>query len=104
VGRVASELVPKRSLTGSAYCGEAYLAAPGQNGATPIHGIKKNVRNFSRPETLYQKMADFARHWLNRFVSLGAKRNYAETAFSMIQRLFGYRMRCRSEIGRKNEA
>ncbi|MCX6653273.1 MAG: hypothetical protein NT137_08005 [Methanomassiliicoccales archaeon] len=29
--------------------------------------------------------------------------DHAETVFSMIQRLFGYRLRCRSENGRKNE-
>jgi hypothetical protein len=31
------------------------------------------------------------------------KRNHAETAFSVIGRLFGYRIRCRSKMGRKNE-
>ena len=93
----------KRSLADSAYNGEVCLAAARQRGATPIHGLKKNARCFARPMTLYQKMVSFARHWPNRFASLGAKRNHAETTFSMIQRLFGYRLRCRSENGRKNE-
>jgi len=31
------------------------------------------------------------------------KRNHAETAFGMIQICFGDRIRCRTEIGRKNE-
>jgi len=98
-----SNVEVKRSLADSAYNGEPCLVVARLHGATPIHALKKNARFFSRPKTLYQKMANFARHWPNRFASLYAKRNHAETAFSMIQRLFGYRLRCRSEIGRKNE-
>ncbi len=90
-----------RSLADSAYHGEACLAAARQHGATPLHGIKKNARHFSRPETLYQKMVSFWHHWPNRAAALYGKRNHAETAFSMIQRLFGYRIRCRTEIGQK---
>jgi hypothetical protein len=93
----------KRSLADCAYHGEACLAAARQRGAAPIHRIRKNAREFPELETLYQRKANFARHWPNRFASLGVKRNHAEMAFSMIQRLFGYRLRCRSEIGRKNE-
>ena len=79
------------------------LAAARQHGATPLHGIKRNARHFARPETFYQKMVSFWQHWPNRAAALYGKRNHAETAFSMIQRLFGYRLRCRTEIGRKNE-
>jgi len=89
-----SNIEVKRSLADSAYNGETCLAVARLHGATPIHAFKKNARFFSRPMTLYQKMANFARHWPNRFTSLGAKRNSAETAFSMIQRLFGYHLRC----------
>lgn len=98
-----SNVEVRRSLADSAYNGEACLVAARQHEATPIHGLKKNARCFSRPETLYQKMSNFARHWPNRSASLYAKRNCAETAFSMIQRLFGYRLRCRSRNSRKNE-
>ena len=98
-----SEVRIKRSLADSAYHGEACLDAARQHGATPLHGIKKNARHFSKPVTLYQKMVSFWHHWPNRAAALYGKRNHAETAFSMIQRLFGYRIRCRTEIGRKNE-
>ena len=55
------------------------------------------------PKTLYQKLVNFAHHWPNRFASLYAKRVHAETVFSMIGSLLGYRLRCRSKNGRKNE-
>jgi transposase len=95
--------IPIRSLADSAYNGEKCLQAAIKHGATPMHGIKKNARFFFRPETQYQKMINFAKHWPNRFDELRGKRNHAETAFSMITRLFGHRLRCRSKIGRKNE-
>jgi len=101
--KLPSNVSPKRSLADSAYHGERCLAAARQHGATPLHGIKRNARHFARPETFYQKMVSFWQHWPNRAAALYGKRNHAETAFSMIQRLFGYRLRCRTEIGRKNE-
>jgi len=48
-------------------------------------------------------MMNFTTHWPNRYSSMYGKRNHAETAFSMITRLFGQRLRCRSRRGRKNE-
>ena len=96
-------VMPRRSLADSAYRGKICLAAARQHGETPLHGIKRNARHFTRPQTLYQKMASFWQHWPNRAAALYGKRNHAETAFSMIQRMFGYRLRCRTEIGRKNE-
>ena len=83
---------PKRSLADSAYFGNACLAAARRHGAVPLHGIKKNARHFPKPETDYQKMASFWQHWPNRAAALYGKRNHAETAFSMIGRLFGYRI------------
>jgi hypothetical protein len=94
---------PKRSLADSAYFGEDCLAAASGHGTTPLRGIKKNARHFRKPETRYQKMASFWQHWPNRAAALYGKCNHAETAFSMIGRLFGYRIRCRSKTGRKNE-
>ena len=41
-------------------------------------------------------------HW-RRFAALYAKLVHAETVFSMISALLGYRLRCRSKKGRKNE-
>ena len=93
----------KRSLADSAYYGEACLLAARQHGATPLHAIKKNARHFSKPETLYQKMASFWQHWPNRAAELYGKRNHAETAFSMIGGRSGHRIKCRSLTGRKNE-
>jgi transposase len=45
----------------------------------------------------------FAIHWPNRYAKMYGKRNHAETAFGMIQSCFGYRVRCRTEFGNKNE-
>lgn len=96
-------ITPLRSLADSAYNGEKCLQVATRHGATPIHGIKKNARFFKHPATQYQKMTNFAAHFPNRYAVMYGKRNHAETAFSMITRLFGYRLRCRSRIGRKNE-
>jgi len=52
----------------------------------------------------YQKLASFARHWPQRFAALTAKRNHVETVFSMVDRLLGYRLKCRTKAGRRNEA
>jgi len=97
------DVIPTRSLADSAYNGEKCLQVALRHGATPYHGIKKNARYFRHPETAYQKMTNFAAHWPNRYNEMYGKRNHAETAFSMIVRLFGHRLRCRSKIGRKNE-
>ena len=98
-----SNVQVKRSLADSAYHGEACLAAARQHGAVPLHCIKKNARHFAKPETFYQKMVSFWQHWPNRAAEMYGKRNHAETAFSMIGGRFGYRIKCRSEVGRKNE-
>ncbi len=50
--RLPGNVSPKRSLADSAYHGEVCLAAARQHGATPLHGIKKNARHFSKPETV----------------------------------------------------
>ena len=93
----------KRSLADSAYHGEACLAVARQHGAVPLHGIKKNARHFTKPETFYQKMVSFWQHWPNRAAEMYGKRNHAETTFSMIGGSFGHRIKCRTIEGRKNE-
>ena len=60
--KLPSNVVPKRSLADSAYFGNDCLAAARQHGATPMHSIKKNARDFARPETFYQKLVNFAHH------------------------------------------
>jgi transposase len=94
---------PIRSLADSAYFGNNCLAAARQRGATPLHAIKSNARDFKEPETFYQKLASFAKHWPRRFAALTAKRNHVETVFSMIDKALGYRLRCRNRNSRKNE-
>lgn len=94
---------PIRSLADSAYVGNDCLAVARQHGAVPMHKIKKNAKDFEEPETFYQMLVNFAKHWPNRFAALTAKRNHAETVFSMIDALLGYRLRCRAKVGRRNE-
>ena len=96
-------VAPIRSLADSAYHGEACLAVARQHGATPLHKIKKNARDFEEPETFNQKLVNFAHHWPKRFAALTAKRARSETVFSMIDALLGYRLRCRTKAGRRNE-
>lgn len=101
--KLPKNVSPRRSLADSAYFGNNRLEAARRHGKVPLHGIKKNARHFPKPEKTYQKMASFWLHWPNRAAALYGKRNHAETAFSMIGRLFGYRIRCCSKTGRKNE-
>jgi transposase len=49
-------------------------------------------------------MVNFARHWPNRYQQEYGKRNHSETAFSMIDARFDYRIKCRTKTARKNEA
>jgi transposase len=94
---------PVRSLADSAYFGNGCLAAARHRGATPLHKIRSNARDFREPETFYQRLASFARHWPHRFAALTAKRNHVETVFSMIGSALGYRLRCRNRKSRENE-
>ena len=101
--RLPSNVSPKRSLANSVHFGNDCLAIARQHGATPLHGIKRNARNFERSKNLHQKLVNFAHHWPNRFASLYAKRAHAETVFSTIGAWLGHRLKCRSKNGRKNE-
>jgi len=98
-----NNVVPVRSLADAAYCGEACLAAARLHGATPLHAIKKNAKGLLERRVNYNRLVHFARHFPRRFAALTAKRNHAETVFSMIGNLFGYRLRCRKNASRKNE-
>ncbi|HOE53188.1 MAG TPA: hypothetical protein PKO24_06115 [Methanomassiliicoccales archaeon] len=51
----------------------------------------------------YNKLVFFAKRFPQRFAALTAKRDHAETVFSMIGNLFGHRVRCRKGDARKNE-
>ena len=86
-------------MNGARYPAQPYLV----HEATPLHGIKKNARDFERPKNFYQKLVNFAHHWPKRFAALMAKRAHSETVLSMIDALLGYRLRCRTKCGRRNE-
>ena len=92
-----------RSPADAAYCDGICLDAAREHGVPSLHAIKKNSRDFEEPETLYQKLVNFAHHWPTRFAALTAKRDHAETVFSMFDKLLGYRLRCRKKAGRRYE-
>jgi len=94
---------PIRSLADAAYSGNDCLTTARQHGAAPLHKIKKNARDFEEPKTFYEKLVNFAHHWPNRFAMITAKRAHSETVFSMVDSLLGYRLRCRTKRGRRNE-
>jgi len=101
--KLPEKVIPVHSLADSAYVGNDCLAVARQHGATPLHKIKKNVKNFKNPETAYEKLTNFAHHWPKRFAELTVKRGHSETVFSMIGTLLGHRLRCRKKASRKNE-
>ena len=86
-------------MNGARYPAQPYLV----HEATPLHGIKKNARDFERPKNFYQKLVNFAHQWPKRFAAITAKLAYSETVFSMIDALLGYRLRCRTKVDRRNE-
>ncbi|NLK25492.1 MAG: transposase [Euryarchaeota archaeon] len=99
--KLSPNVMPKSSLVDSVYFSNDCLAAAGWHGAVPLHSNKKNTRHLSKPRTLYQKIASFWQHWPNRAAALYAKRVHAETVFSIIGALLGYRLKCRSKRDRK---
>jgi hypothetical protein len=94
---------PTRSLADTAYTGEACLESARKQGATPLHGIKKNARNTETPDSNYEKMVNFATHWPNRYAKLTGQRSLVENVFSTTKERFGDRLRCRTKIARQNE-
>ncbi len=96
-------VIPVRSLADNAYTSDECLNVVRGSNAIPIHKIRKDAKYAHKPNTAYQKLVHFAKHWPNRYNALYGIRNHAETAFSMIDSRFGYRIRCRNKIGRKNE-
>ncbi|HQM67311.1 MAG TPA: hypothetical protein PLY24_05965, partial [Methanomassiliicoccales archaeon] len=70
---------------------------------TPLHKIKKNAKGLMEHRVNYNKLVFFAKQFPRRFAALTAKRNHAETVFSMIGNLFGHRIRCRKSDARENE-
>lgn len=94
---------PERSLADGAYSGEHCLTIAKEHGATPLHGIRKDAKHTALPETNYQKLVNFAKHWPNRFAELTGLRSLVETTFDMTKGKFGHQLRCRHPIARDNE-
>jgi transposase len=94
---------PKRSLADGGYTSNDILQLVRDSKAIPFHGIRKDAVLHTKPETAYQKLVNFALHWVNRFKKIYGERNLIETAFWMMDASFGYRIRSRSDVGRKNE-
>lgn len=92
-----------RSLADAAYSGTPCLEAATAHGATPLHAIRKDARHTATPETLYEKLVNFATHWPHRFAGLTKPRGLVETVFFLTKQRFGYQLRCRDPEGRRNE-
>jgi len=101
--KLPENVAPIRSLADAAYSGEAGLAAARLHGATPLHSLKKNAKGLMEHRVNYNKLVHFAKQFPKRFAVSAAKRNHAETVFSMIGNLFDYRLKCRKSDSRKNE-
>ena len=96
-------VTPVRSLADGSYTSNEILEVVRKSGATPYHGIRKDAVCKRHPKTAYDKLVYFARHFPERFNEVYCMRGLIETVFSMIDARFGYRIRCRSDTGRKNE-
>jgi transposase len=96
-------VIPVQSLADSAYTGQTCLDVVDQHGAKAFHDVKCNAVYVHHPETTYEKLVNFSIHWPNRFKKISGKRAHVETSFSSMTEAFGYRIRCKNKIGRKNE-
>jgi hypothetical protein len=96
-------VIPNRSLADSAYTSESCIQSAQKRGATAFHDVKCNAVYTHHPETGYEKLVNFSKHWPNRFKKIKGKRAHIETAFGSMAECFGHRIRCRNKIGRKNE-
>lgn len=98
-----SNVEPTMSLADSAYNGNPVIETAWKHGAWPLHGIKKNAVYRRSPMNAYQRMVQFIFNFPRTYATFYGKRNHAEATFSMLGNRFGYRIRSRSKIGRKNE-
>ena len=92
-----------RSLADTAFAGLRCLNVVRARGATPIHRIRKDAVYSAKPSNAYQRLVNFAKHWTNRYRKLMARRSRVESVFSMLDRMFNFRLRCRTKQGRRNE-
>ena len=101
--KLPENVFPIRSLADGSYATKDICEYVREWDAIPYHGIRKDAICKKHPKTAYEKMVYHARHFPEKFQKIYSKRNLVETDFSMIDSSFGYRIRCRSDIGRKNE-
>jgi len=101
--KLPENVYPFHSLADSGYTSNEICNIVTEWDAIPYHSIKKNAICKKYPESAYEKMVYHARHFPKQFQNIYSKRNLVETVFSMIDSSFGYRIRCRSKVGRKNE-
>ncbi|HSV42586.1 MAG TPA: transposase [Methanomassiliicoccales archaeon] len=90
-------------LADSAYNGNPVIGTAWKHGAWPLHGVKKNAVYRRSPIDAYQRMVQFIFNFPSTYQAFYGKRNHAEATFSMLGNRFGYRLRSRSKIGRRNE-
>lgn len=81
------------SLADSAYVGNDCLVTTRWHKATPMLKIKNNDMLVKGPETFFEKLVSFAKHWPKRFVTLTMKHAHSEAVFSMIDAMFSFRLR-----------
>lgn len=98
-----SNVEPTMSLADSAYNGNLVIETAWKHGAWPLHGIKKNAVYRRSPINAYQRIIQFFFNFPKTYATFYGKRNHAEGRFSMLGNRFGYRIRSRSKIDRKNE-
>jgi len=101
--RLPKNVIPTHSLADGSYATKEICEYVRKWDAIPHHGIRKDAICKKHPKTAYEKMVYYARHFPKKFKKIYSMRNLVETVFSMIDSSFGYRIRCRSDIGRKNE-
>jgi transposase len=101
--KLPNNVVPKRSIADCAYTSNEILQVVRSSKAIPYHGLKSNAVYRNIPESAYDKLVYFATHFSKQYKERYSVRSLVETAFSMVDARFGYRIRCRSIRGRKNE-
>ena len=101
--KLPDNVYPTRSLADGGYTTKEICEFVREWDAIAYHGIRKDAVCKKHPKTAYDKLVYFAKHFPEKFQKIYSKRNLVETVFSMIDSSFGYRIRCRSKVGRKNE-
>lgn len=100
---IPKNVIPKRSIADCAYTSNVLLQLVRASKATPYHGLRNNAVYTNNPKNAYDKLVYYVTHFSKQYKEIYSLRSLVETVFSMIDARFGYRVRCRSSRGRKNE-